>query len=598
MDDYLNPLVGGPLDNAPSMKPDEPKADKRRADDDSDSDNNKKSLLANNDGEKHVDSKLNEMRPKEYKNSAVPSLLVQGEDFTDPEHSDSSHSSWVRDSMVHNPQPSLLAANTIDIDHFNLMPPPNPVQNNNQGGIQGGLLAPPPKRGGIAPNRSLDILPIPSLTKPKPEPLGGRAHHHTEDKRLEVYNGLDSLIENPDETAWDDLPAAEGITFGDEVFDSQTLSNPRSQTGFDYMASNIDDMMQSNQVAFLSGSQMLNKVPSLSKMPNLQFDLHSLDKLSMLGDIDIFVLPSRTCEICKQTIEDDYTFINGGYYHPQCVKCYGCQSYLDDNNAYIYQEHLMCKDCILKDHNTKCKACGQQILGALELIRTNAGDNYHVNCLTCFSCAEPLAGKQYKEAEGKLFCTKCIDKIRKRKCADCGNYILDSNYVFHNKQFFHREHFKCAMCSCVLKGDMFVTHHNKFYCIDHGSCFLDSCSFCHQRFNVVCDKIKWRGKYYHKDCFVCRVCGEKLEVASTKSYHNRPHCTKCYDMRVKLQPDSNRDHQHMPANSIEIRNSAKKMKNVIEYRRSPRGENALEGPPQIVTNTIRTPLVEDLTLYP
>ncbi|EAY09094.1 LIM domain containing protein [Trichomonas vaginalis G3] len=577
-----------------------------------------KKLLGQKSPSKHVDSKVIEVAPKKIKNGGMPSLLVPGEDYDNPtQFSESSHSSWIDEANGFHEKPSQI---TIPTSSSPLTPPPAspllspsapssplamdfpPPPPPTPFGADALLLPPIPTNEGfrgITPNKSLELLPTPVVPSQKPveTPSSPKAHYtqaEIEDQRLQTFDGFKSEL---DEFGWEVIPAASNIKFSSEMFESQSKVQPQ-QNNFEYMASTIDDAMQSNAVQYYSGTQMLKSIPLDSNIPD-GYEASAMPNLAAFSNLVVpsafedFVLPIRTCQACNKEIIDNYTYLNGYYYHDECVKCFTCGKHLDYNECYTYQGKNMCKDCIIKVSKRVCKVCSNPIFTEDEILTLKSGKQIHKTCLACSRCCKPLTNESYEEIGDKIICKHCQEKVENIICKKCGEKILELNYVFHNQQYFHRDHFRCEVCDQILNGDNYIVHHNKFYCLQHGSPITDSCAFCKRRFNLLDDRLKWHEKIYHSECFICRVCGCHLTPAAARPIHNRPHCSKCYEMRIKM-PEKKK---HVPSEMDQIRSEVKTEREVINFTRRSSKSVPLEGPPTVIDNKITAPNVDELTVY-
>lgn len=479
-----------------------------------------------------------------------------------------------------------------------LPPPPTPQDN---------FLLPKPRSDPLMPinrqNLSLELLPTPVAAKQKPDemipsPVPQKIRPEVEDKILDVYEGLPNDV---DDYEMEVIPAAESFKFDSDLLESQN-PQPQAQNNFDYMASTIDDVMQSGAVQYYSGSSMLNSIPLDGNIDGLEASampvFASFSKFTMPSAFEEMILQIRTCEACNKEILDNYSYINGYYYHEDCVKCYSCEKHVDDENCFVVQGRIMCKDCIIQAQKYVCTACKEPILSKKDKVKLEGGDSYHTTCLGCYKCGVPLTPTTFIEMDNKTFCKTCYEKINKTICHKCEKPIENYEYICHNGQCFHMDHFRCCICDEVLKGNQYIVHHNKFFCMKHGSPIIDSCAFCKRRFNFVDDKLKWHDKFYHSECLICRVCGTKLTTNSAKSIHNRPHCQECYSRRL-MDERSDSKKKHLPSEMKERREAIKKSRKVIDFTYRPKDVAPLEGPPQAASTKPKfaVPKVDELTVY-
>ena len=142
--------------------------------------------------------------------------------------------------------------------------------------------------------------------------------------------------------------------------------------------------------------------------------------------------------------------------------------------------------------------------------------------------------------QGRYLCRTCDKIVRSRVCAVCGELVMESGGKWLGK-WLHNEHFKCYECGCLLYGSCYVAHHNRPYCMKCGSKFKRICAFCKQEIDEEIENVvRWRKKKYHVDCFVCWMCGKRVTLPHVKGVHNRPHCLRCYEMRMRGVPEDRR----------------------------------------------------------
>jgi hypothetical protein len=133
--------------------------------------------------------------------------------------------------------------------------------------------------------------------------------------------------------------------------------------------------------------------------------------------------------------------------------------------------------------------------------------------------------------------------------------VVLSDGVVCGKRWFHADHLVCFVCGRKIFLSTAIIHHGKFSCIDHGGIYAHSCEYCKE---LICgsetQQLGWNKKRYHPECFVCRVCGVKLQTSAAKRFHNRPHCLKCYQLRMgERRAGGDAVRRHTPGGSAERR---------------------------------------------
>ena len=461
-----------------------------------------------------------------------------------------------------------------------------------------------------------ELLPIPAIKSDSKH--ANDADTQEFDERLELASGLESDASFGDSSFVSG--ASSNLNFDDQSMDSFS-SYKKKQTNMMSMDSgNFDnDMMQSGAVQFFSGTNLLasqNFDSSLlasgsnyqvTEMPAFDSVLTSslVPSTFSMNDSDETELPPKCCEYCSRPIEGEYRIIGGRFYHASCLKCSYCAVELPESKELdLYKGKLICSECMSKIGKRTCEACRNPIIKDSECVTLQCGHMYHSDCLSCYICSTKLDKDSFVEVDNAVLCKSC-KQSGKRMCRKCGKFILDDDIVFHNQQYFHKEHFCCEICNEVLKGMNFVVHHNKFYCKQHGSVYEESCATCKNRLIGASDRIKWHNKYYHPNCLICRVCGSCLTPDQAHCIHGRPHCIECFQQRVldgdcdKEGKSTSKKAKHDPDELMKRRNEKKElMQTSIRYPRYRRNDEVpLEPVPSIKGNSIPIPNIDDLTKY-
>lgn len=341
----------------------------------------------------------------------------------------------------------------------------------------------------------------------------------------------------------------------------------------------IDHMhIPANPLSYLEPNPQ-NLLGADSHLPEMQWEAINFKGFEGMNEIEISLL--KTCAKCLEAIKEQGVFINGQFYHNRCCNCYYCGTHLNHNSTYLFQDNLCCPNCIRvrpdaqnnpNDESFKCKSCNFPILRkGDEIIIPETGEKYHKNCISCFECGRQISvnhsgyddedepnqvpnttnlNELYKVLQGKILCNQCFEIVSDRICRVCNQPIV-GDFIDQHLNYYHPEHFRCTQCNKLLKGTNFIMHHNVPYCFEHGNIFITSCTYCKGSFKLnETDKIKWNGKFYHGCCFVCRVCGTQLDPTTCKRVHGRPHCAKCFQLRleegeVDEHGNTLTDHQHL-----------------------------------------------------
>jgi len=405
----------------------------------------------------------------------------------------------------------------------------NPFETNLSGGI-------------LLPNASLtnthllplpnphSNTPIPSYLPPPPSPPP-----QTENCRLEL---LQSGLDSSSELQTPDIGIEIEIEFNSQTFGVSQEYKPIHRNEKPVYEGIDDDSLVSGvmQIApSISGllpvlSSELYTDKSITEMPSMSVLLSGSLLLSGSIKEQLFEpTPLKTCAICSQSIETDMIFIGGQFFHVSCVSCNICGCFFNEKECFKCCGHHVCNECLLTIK--QCRCCGDPIISRNESILID-GSFYHTGCFRCYECNKLIENTEYQFSNGIIYCNDCSIYIKNRNCDSCGNTIFGRCIKKCNK-YFHTEHFVCDICRRILKGNNYLVHHNKFYCMKHGQFLVNCCHYCKSPISFNDQKVHWKQRVYHPNCFVCRICGIHLETKTCKSIHGRPHCLECFNIRVE-----------------------------------------------------------------
>ena len=102
-----------------------------------------------------------------------------------------------------------------------------------------------------------------------------------------------------------------------------------------------------------------------------------------------------------------------------------------------------------------CGGCGESINGG-SVISTADGRKWHKACFRCAACDAALAGGEYFERDGSVFCRPDYYRRFRQVCSKCGK-VIEGTTVQALGRAFHAECFSCARCGKVIKGTKFKT---------------------------------------------------------------------------------------------------------------------------------------------
>ena len=102
-----------------------------------------------------------------------------------------------------------------------------------------------------------------------------------------------------------------------------------------------------------------------------------------------------------------------------------------------------------------CAGCGEAIKGG-SVISTADGRKWHKACFRCAACDAALAGGEYFERDGSVFCRPDFYRRFGQVCSACGK-VIEGTTVQALGRAFHAECFSCARCGKAIKGTKFKT---------------------------------------------------------------------------------------------------------------------------------------------
>mmetsp|Transcript_56696 Transcript_56696/g.184520 ORF Transcript_56696/g.184520 Transcript_56696/m.184520 type:complete len:595 (+) Transcript_56696:61-1845(+) len=192
--------------------------------------------------------------------------------------------------------------------------------------------------------------------------------------------------------------------------------------------------------------------------------------------------PAGKCDECGKEIGFCESISSKGKeYHPECFKCGKCGENISGTHKVEFDGNKTCKACLDKE---LCEGC-QKPLGAGSATILN-GKFYHPNCLKCDGCDRTLTAK-FCPYKGKLLCTECgdnpeealknspkkdaggqdtavkmVDGVKKHLCDFCHKKCKDS-FLNAKGKFYHPDCFKCSGCDNKLPQN-FIPKDGSNYC--------------------------------------------------------------------------------------------------------------------------------------
>ncbi|EDV28148.1 uncharacterized protein TRIADDRAFT_14836, partial [Trichoplax adhaerens] len=118
-----------------------------------------------------------------------------------------------------------------------------------------------------------------------------------------------------------------------------------------------------------------------------------------------------------------------------------------------------------------CAGCGRSIMDQEYLGIQKTDKKWHIQCLRCYDCNEPLDKDQscYVK-QGNIFCrTDYFNRFGSIKCPTCNSGISPKEHVMKAREYaYHCSCFICHTCNRLLKtGEEFAMRGCKLYCKEH-----------------------------------------------------------------------------------------------------------------------------------
>ncbi|KAJ1370492.1 hypothetical protein KIN20_032220 [Parelaphostrongylus tenuis] len=186
------------------------------------------------------------------------------------------------------------------------------------------------------------------------------------------------------------------------------------------------------------------------------------------------------CANCRLPMFDNEErfSVNDSCYHQACFTCEVCGRELRDQQFYLNNERLYCKQDYLYNMNRKvdrCVECKQPIQDAV-LMALNS--RYHPSCFRCTACGKCLDGVQFAlDKNNQAYCLSDYHDRFAPRCYRCKKPILPDERSRETVRIVVLEnnyHVDCYSCEgCGLK----LTDEGDAYCYPLGKHLL--CERCH-----------------------------------------------------------------------------------------------------------------------
>eukprot|EP01121_Diplochlamys_sp_Union-15-3_P003646 TRINITY_DN13588_c0_g1_i1.p1 TRINITY_DN13588_c0_g1~~TRINITY_DN13588_c0_g1_i1.p1 ORF type:complete len:361 (+),score=45.98 TRINITY_DN13588_c0_g1_i1:35-1117(+) len=174
------------------------------------------------------------------------------------------------------------------------------------------------------------------------------------------------------------------------------------------------------------------------------------------------------CDACRKPILDGAVVSAlGRSFHPEHFNCVTCAVSLVSQDFYTTGDN---KPCCLRCHTSSsgllCAHCHGPITDgqAIEV----RGKRWHTNHFVCPSCQQPFPGGNYYVLNNDLTCEQCYYAAQSTKCKKCGQPIIGEVLNAMNTHW-HPEHFNCNSCNKSLVGGIFFEVRGMPFCELHSN---------------------------------------------------------------------------------------------------------------------------------
>ncbi|XP_017090242.2 transforming growth factor beta-1-induced transcript 1 protein [Drosophila bipectinata] len=169
------------------------------------------------------------------------------------------------------------------------------------------------------------------------------------------------------------------------------------------------------------------------------------------------------CCKCNEVIRPRAICSMGKAYHPHHFTCRDCQKVMEPSRFYAVKDDVVCSECYLGNHASRCCACNAPIVGRAVM---SMGRKWHDECFHCISCSQPLMSSTFYEINGYLFCKLHFQELFSSRCSGCGEPIVKEAVVALNTKW-HAACFRCQNCQEIISSCEFgINESGRPLCLD------------------------------------------------------------------------------------------------------------------------------------
>eukprot|EP00727_Mastigamoeba_balamuthi_P014262 m51a1_g9459 putative transforming growth factor beta-1-induced transcript 1 protein isoform x2 (257) ;mRNA; f:512648-513618 len=251
-------------------------------------------------------------------------------------------------------------------------------------------------------------------------------------------------------------------------------------------------------------------------------------------------MSAKVCHKCGEAIVTPAICALGKAFHNEHFTCAQCNAPLstericDDGSG-----NPICVSCAEQKTLKRCARCAQFIHGRRV---TALGRDWHPEHFVCNTCNAPL-GETFFEHGGQPYCEQDHRALsgasgpagvphgpRAVTCASCGQFIdPGTHYTEAQGKTWHKEHFVCSVCGVGFSGGQFFEQDGKPVCAEHyqhkGTGKV--CAECNQEIGAG-EHVVALGKTFHPEHFKCAGCSTVLAPGFFE-YNSAAYCRPCFD---------------------------------------------------------------------
>jgi LIM domain-containing protein 2 len=208
--------------------------------------------------------------------------------------------------------------------------------------------------------------------------------------------------------------------------------------------------------------------------------------------------------------------------------CQLCAVNLVGQRYILRDDQPYCKKCYEQQFANMCEACKTPITTDFKDL-SYKDRHWHDKCFKCSSCPTSLVNESFAFKNEQLYCASCYERKFAPRCVRCGHVFRAGMKKYeHRGRQWHAECFICKLCSKQIGTNSFIPRGDEVVCVP---CY-------EQQYSQTCTKCsapiaKGRGIVYnnspwHRDCFCCSHCQRVLGRERFTSVKDQPYCVQCY----------------------------------------------------------------------